>query len=106
VKPSRFTAQPVTAGDRLCFLFLTGCGRGSDSDRVKLSPFAHPPGAMVQVRRLDGPQVYPVPPEIPDGAVVKVISFEPGSYRVEFSGREYTLSMTCLAPFDGRLNRP
>jgi hypothetical protein len=52
------------------------------------------PGSLITVRRCQGG--YSLPAGIPEGARVRVIDFDRGTYRVSWKGREYQVSMACV----------
>lgn len=41
---------------------------------------------------------YPLPDGLPDGATVRVISFETGQRWVEYRGRRFKVPMACVDP--------
>jgi hypothetical protein len=39
---------------------------------------------------------YPLPKEIPQDAIVTIVSFDTGYFKVTYDGREFHVSMTCV----------
>ena len=62
-------------------------------------------GAVVPVRRMD-PPVYPLPEDLEDGSMVRVMSISPGYCRVKLAGvadgREWTVAWPLLDGWTAR----
>jgi hypothetical protein len=53
-------------------------------------------GRTVEVRRLAGQEVYAVPPELPDGTIVRVVDFDTGYFVVEIPAKRFKIFMGCV----------
>jgi hypothetical protein len=54
------------------------------------------PRAGDRMRVRDSRGSYPLPKEIPQDAIVTIVSFDTGYFKVTYDGREFQLSMTCV----------
>ena len=61
---------------------------------VQLRLLMPEPGEVCQVKSV--PCGYPLPEGLPEGATVKVLSFDTGYYDVEFQGRQFKIFMMCF----------
>lgn len=56
--------------------------------------YAHKPGMRVTTKHSYAN--YRLPVEIPEGATVTIVSFDIGQYVVEYEGKQYTISSSCV----------
>jgi len=63
---------------------------------VQLRQKAYAAGDLVKVKRCLGPQVYPLPEGLTEGATVKVVAKRCGYSIVEYEGRQFDVFMACI----------
>jgi len=51
-------------------------------------------GKFARVRSCFGGQ--PLPPNLPEGALVKIIGFDIGNFNIEFQGNTFRIPMSCV----------